>query len=155
MSDTDQPTRQPRSLTPQGKIRFQTRRDFEAAQELIRRSDLGYKEPGVVALEPIVNADATDPITCKHRWQDDAYEWHSCDAPADVRIVRNRGYEYDENFEPTDTPASVYSDAFCVDCVRQAFCRWADQQVDQIADGVHAKRAGSDAREHGDAGGEE
>lgn len=145
-------TRLPRSLTQGGTIRFGTKRDWNAIQPPIKRSSLGYKEPDVLAIEPVVNADQEDPIECEHHWQDDDYQHHTCSRPADVRVVRNRGVEYDENFDPA-SPTGIYSDTYCLECVRQALHTWVDDQVDRIAEGVTEKRAASSARDDVDGNG--
>ncbi|WP_135807334.1 hypothetical protein [Halorussus marinus] len=148
----DGAARLPRSLTQAGTIRFETKRDWNAIQPPIKRSSLGYKEPDVLAIEPVVNADQDDPIECEHHWQDDDFQYHTCSRPADVRVVRNRGVQYDENLDPAG-PTGIYSDTYCLQCVRQALHAWVDDQVDRIAEGVTEKRAASSARDDVDGNG--
>lgn len=126
-------------------IQFDTKRDWRAFCALLKRSDLGLKEPDVVTLEPIVNAD--DDIECDHSWQDDDYDWHDCDNLADVRVVRNRAVEYD-GLEPTNTPKDVYSDAFCIRCLQRALDEWLQTHLELIATEVF------EARERGEFGDE-
>lgn len=110
-------------------IHFGTQRDWGAVKELIKRSDLGLKEPGVVRVEPVANEH--DVIACDHRWQDDDWDYHSCDRPAAVRVVRNRSVKYD-GMEPADTPADVYSDTFCVSCIDRALTDYLETVVENV-----------------------
>lgn len=136
-----------RYLTGRGGVRFDTKRDFNALGELLKRTSLGYKEPGVWSIDPVVNEDSD--IECEAEWEKDDREFgdpwsESCDRPADVRIVRNRG-EQTNDLGWTTGPARVYSETYCLRCIRKAMYEWVDGQVDRMADAVEQKRADGDS----------
>lgn len=120
-------------------VHFGTQRDWRAIQEAIKRSELGNKDPGVVSVEPVENADKE--ITCCHHYQDSDRNHHDCDRPADVRVVRNRSQQFDEDLEP-DGPAKVYSDPFCLPCFESELHDWIDAMVTRVADNVVDARDG-------------
>lgn len=124
-------------------IRFETKRDFEALGELIKRSALGNKEPGVLRVEPVVNP--ADEIACDHSWRDDRGQQRDCTLPAAVRVVRNHGVEYDADLAPA-TPTDIYSEAFCLDCIHRALRTWVDERVERMERAVGEARADEEGR---------
>lgn len=124
-------------------IRFATKRDFEALGEVIKRSDLGNKEPGVLRIEPVANPE--DEVECDHSWRDDRGQHRDCTLPAAVRVVRNHGVEW-EAMEPTGTPTDVYSETFCLDCIERALTGWIDAQVQRMERAVGEARSDEEGR---------
>lgn len=122
-------------------IRFDTRRDWDALTTLLKRSDLGLVDPGVVTIEPVVNAD--DAVTCDFAGDVDGH-WFDCEATAAVRIVRNRSVEYDQDLAP-DGYADVYSDAFCLACVQRELHGWVDTQLATMVEAVADARRDAEA----------
>lgn len=122
----------------QSTIKVGNQRDWQAFKHLVKRSELGLKEPGVLAIERVSNDD--EEIVCDHHWQDDDWDWHDCENPARVRLVRNRSYEFEE-MEQTDTPADIYSDTFCIECLNRALSAWVDERLETIADALHEATA--------------
>lgn len=131
-------------MTGRNTIHFGTKRDFQAFGHLVRRSGLGNKEPGVVAVAAIPNRDGD--VTCDHDWKDADYEWHACENVADVRIVRNHAEEYDDNFRPTG-PAKVYSDAYCIECLQRELHDWLEDQLALVFEAVVEARDQREQRE--------
>lgn len=125
-------------MTGNNPIRFDTKRDFHAIGEVLKRTDLGNKEPGVVTVEPVVNVD--DEIECEHWWWAGA-DYHSCTNAADVRVVRNRDYEWDAELQRRDGPTNIYSETWCIDCCQREVHQWVQDQLDEIFDGVEAARS--------------
>jgi len=118
-------------------IQFDTKRDFKAFGELLKRTDLGLVGPDIIAIERIVNTDGE--VNCEHAWQDEDYDWHECDDLADVRIVRARGYDSESRYE-RGSPTDVYSDAFCLACFQREVNAWVQDQLELIATEVFEAR---------------
>lgn len=132
-------------------IRLDTKRDFAAIEAIIKRSDLGLKEPDVVALEPVSNPQGH--VACDHAWQDANYDWQECARAADVRVVRNRGYEYAEGTFAADKPTDIYSDTYCLECLHRALHEWVNAQMETLAAGVteHREQVRGPAEDHEEA----
>lgn len=122
-------------------ITFKTKRDWTTFCEVLKRSDLGLKDPGIVTMEPVVNAD--ESIECDYQGKDDNYEWQNCDRLADVRLVRNRSSEYDPETGRRTGPSNIYSGAYCLRCFQREISAWIDEQLKQVVDDVVDARGGS------------